>query len=113
MCQKQLNLVDQKSAFNAGIKLHGSLRAMEEFVSNAAAVKMQQYNNRVSKAISEGEVSATSRFRRPRTEDDFDGEPGNPRRFMAIVRAPCLKLGSGGHVNENGNIRNGKHHKDW
>ncbi len=85
----RLTLVDYKSARRAGIALHGLSSAMEQYVSNMAAQKLQEYNKRVDQAA-EGPGSTTRRLRRPRTEDLFDGQSGNPMRFLAIVRAPWL-----------------------
>ena len=57
-------LVDSDCARRAGIMLHGSVSAMEQYVSGMA-------------------------FR-----DPFDGKSGNPLRFMAIVRTPWLNKSS-------------------
>ena len=60
----RLTLVDADCARRAGIMLHGSVSAMEQYVSGMA-------------------------FR-----DPFDGKSGNPLRFMAIVRTPWLNKSS-------------------
>jgi hypothetical protein len=107
-----LALVDSDCARRAGITLHGSVSAMEQYVSSMAA------------------------------QDAFDGKSGNPLRFMAIVRIPWLNKSSQElewgfhctgcqkshysrplhfrrkftaksfkeHLKECGNIRHGKHH---
>ncbi len=107
-----LALVDFDCARRAGITLHGSVSAMEQYVSSVAA------------------------------QDPFDGKSGNPLRFMAIVRTPWLNKSSQElewgfhctgcqrshcsrplhfrrkftvesfkeHIRECGNIRHGRHH---
>lgn len=87
---ERLTLVDSESAYRAGIKLHGSLSSMEQYVSNTSAQKLQAFDRRTSQATAEGSGTTTRRLRRPRTEDLFDGRSGNPMRFMAIVRMPWL-----------------------
>ena len=59
-----LSLVDFDSARRAGIALHGSVSAMEQYVSSMPAPKA------------------------------FDGISGNPLRFMAIVRTPWFNKSS-------------------
>lgn len=88
----QLKLVDYESARNSGIKLHGSLDAMEEYVSNLSRQKAEMLQERNS-ATSSGSVS-----RRPPTVAPFDGQAGNPLRFMAIIKIPWLNRSS--HVIE-------------
>ena len=62
--RKQLTLVDSDCARRAGIAVHGCLSVMKKYVSSMA----------------------------PR--GPFDGESGNPLRFMAIVRTPWLNRSS-------------------
>ena len=80
-------LVDYESALDAGISLHGSLRAMQKYVADMEAQKLQAYNARVSAAAA---ASITCRMRQPTTSDPFDGKSGNPFRFVAIVNVPWL-----------------------
>ena len=87
---QRCTLIDPKSAYDAGIALHGSLSTMERHVMDGTAQKLQKYNDRVHKAVLEGSGSSKRSVRRPRTEDLFDGRTGNPLRFMAIVQAPWL-----------------------
>jgi hypothetical protein len=107
-----LKLVDSNCARSAGITLHGSISAMERYVSSMEV------------------------------QDPFDGKSGNPLRFVAIVRTPWLNESSQElewgfhctgcqrshisrplhfrrkftigsfkeHLRECGNIRHGKHH---
>jgi hypothetical protein len=111
----QLTLVDSDCARRAGIMLHGSVSAMEQYVSSKAA------------------------------KDPFNGRSGNPLRFMAIVRTPWLNKSSQElewgfhctgcreshisrplhfrrkftigsfkeHLRECGNIRDGEHHLNY
>ena len=62
--REHLSLVDFDSARRAGIALHGSVSAMEQYVSSMPAPKA------------------------------FDGISGNPLRFMAIVRTPWFNKSS-------------------
>lgn len=43
-CNRRLTLVDSESAYHAGITLHGSLSAMQQYVSDVAAQKLEEYN---------------------------------------------------------------------
>ena len=90
ICRAQLSLVDSGSARRAGIALHGSFSAVEQHVSDVAARKLQQYNKRAARATADGTGATSYRPRRARDKDLFDGQSGNPLRFMAIVRMPWL-----------------------
>jgi hypothetical protein len=85
--RKGLTLIDHSAARDAGLAVHGSASAMEEFTSNIALEKLKKYEIRHSQLIARTGRSIT---RRPRTEDEFDGHTSNPLRFVAIVRAPYL-----------------------
>lgn len=87
-CREPLVLVDFESAYRAGIMQHGSVSAMDQYVSNISSQKLQKFNKATARATIEG--STTRRPRRPQTEDVFDGRSGNPIRYMAIVRMPWL-----------------------
>ncbi|KAL4925794.1 uncharacterized protein BDV17DRAFT_270952 [Aspergillus undulatus] len=76
-------LVDHEAARKAGIAIHGTVGAMERYVSEMNAVTKANYNVR---------KAAGSNRRRPRTEDVPDWQEANGYRFMAIVRAPVLRL---------------------
>ncbi|KAI0285530.1 hypothetical protein BC826DRAFT_960139 [Russula brevipes] len=110
--RSHLAVVDSNCARRASITLHGSISAMEQYVSSMAV------------------------------QDPFDGKSGNPLRFVAIVRTPWLNkspkepewgfhckgcrnsyisrplhfrrkftIGSfKEHLRECGNIRHGEHH---
>jgi hypothetical protein len=82
-------LVDYGSALRAGISLHGSLSAMNKYVADMEAQKLQAYNARVAAVQQSG--SSRGRMRQPRTLDPFDAQSGNPLRFVAIVRVPWLR----------------------
>jgi hypothetical protein len=86
-CRYRFTLVDYDCARHAGIALHGSVTAMDKHVSDIAGQKLWRYGERLSQRSTGPSASTT---RRPRTESPFDGESGNPLRFMAIVRTPCL-----------------------
>lgn len=85
---KSLALVGRESAYHAGIALHGSLDAMEEYVVKQADDEIQKYKQRLSRAAAEGPRPTTRCRRQLGTEDVFDGLAGNPIRFIAIVRMP-------------------------
>ncbi|KAK5997052.1 hypothetical protein PT974_02403 [Cladobotryum mycophilum] len=81
-------LVDYDSARCAGISLYGSLEAMENYVSDRAEQKHQEYLGKVAAAHESG--SSTRHLRTPPAMDPFDGCSGNPHRFVAITRVPWL-----------------------
>ena len=88
-CLKALSLFDYESAYEAGVAYFGSPSAMGQFVAREAAQKSLNYQRRVSRALAR-DTSARRPLRRPRTEDPFDGQSGNPLRFIAIVGAPYV-----------------------
>jgi hypothetical protein len=85
-----ITLVDRESAYRAGVVLHGSPDAMEQYASNELAQELQEFDQKVSEAAAKGYRSSIYHWRRPRTELS-DRRSGNPRRFMAIVRIPWVK----------------------
>ena len=86
-CRHRLTLVDHDCARRAGITLYGSVTVMEKHVSDIAGQKLRQYRERLSQPPTGPSASTT---RHHRTEGAFDGESGNPLRFMAIIRTPWL-----------------------
>ncbi|KAF2962981.1 hypothetical protein GQX73_g10596 [Xylaria multiplex] len=88
----QCILVDCKSALTAGITAHGSIRAMDTFVSDLKTQRFEEYIARKAAARNLGD--GLSRVRRPPTHDPHDGQSGNPLRFVAVARVPCLSAAS-------------------
>jgi hypothetical protein len=86
-CRDRFRLVDYDCARLAGIVLHESVTAMEKPVSDTADQKLLRHRKRLSQR-STGPSRST--VRRPRTGRSFDAQSGNPLRFVAIVRTPCL-----------------------
>lgn len=74
-------LVDPVSASSAGIKQHGGRAAMEDYVAQRWAVKMQEYEDR---------APARQHRHRPNPDGPWDGKSNNPLRFMAVIRLPWL-----------------------
>jgi len=85
-------LVDYESAFLAGVELHGSLSAMNKYVSDMATQKLEAYNANATTKKRFG--VNTSRMRLPRMTDPHDGHASNPLRFVAIVAVPALSTPS-------------------
>ncbi|KAI5859492.1 hypothetical protein GGS23DRAFT_585652 [Durotheca rogersii] len=85
-------LVDYESALHAGISLHGSLSAMQQYVAGIEAQKLQAYQVRVAGVPQTGSV--TRRVRRPPTSDPIDSESENPFRFVAVAKVPWLNKSS-------------------
>jgi hypothetical protein len=83
-------LVDRESAYRAGVVLHGSPDAMEEYASNALAQELQEFDQRASEAVAKGSRSFISRRERP-TNELPEGRSRSGMRFMAIVRIPWVK----------------------
>lgn len=93
--RRRIALVDRGAAERAGIKLHGSRQRMEKAATalkNDALEgwrkKKQQYDSRSVLRL---------RSRRPTRPDfsPFDGNDGNPYRFMEILRLPWLNRRTG------------------
>lgn len=61
---------------------------MQKYVSDMEAQKLQAYNMKVAAAQKAG--STTRRIQQPWASDPFDGQSGNPFRFVAIARVPWL-----------------------
>ncbi|KAI0506230.1 hypothetical protein F5B22DRAFT_471880 [Xylaria bambusicola] len=87
-------LVDYESARDAGIAKHGSVEAMNSYVSDLAAQKDQVFIDAKRKA--EGDSDAELRITRKHctwrnrltTWDLTDRKVGEPFRYVAIVRVP-------------------------
>lgn len=87
-------LVDPRSAFEAGIALHGSISAMEESVADLETRREAAYQMRISKHL-EQDKSQERLPRRP-PNDPVDGRSGNPYRFVAISSVPWFDKASKG-----------------
>ncbi|KAH8680724.1 hypothetical protein BX600DRAFT_428707 [Xylariales sp. PMI_506] len=87
-------LVDYESALHAGISLHGSVSAMRKYVADVEAQKLEEYEAKVAAVQKSGSI--TRRVRQLQTSDPYDGQSGNPFRFVAIVQIPWLNRSSGG-----------------
>jgi hypothetical protein len=84
---KRFILFDHDTAPEAGLALYGSETAMRQ---NAAAIlsdKMDLYESRISQQTA---GTRTTTPRKPQISDEPDNGFLNPKRFMAIVRAPSL-----------------------
>lgn len=86
-CRRREILIDYAAARQAGIAVHGSASSMEEYASEMASKRLDAYNAKLSLGRTNG-----TNLRPPRSEDPFDGLSSNPRRFMAIVRAPFFSV---------------------
>jgi hypothetical protein len=82
----RFTLIDSESARQVRIQCHGSTEAMEQHVAEEGRKKLESYQRRVA---GESDSGTTSR-RRPATGVQ-DGRTSDPRRFMAVVRAPWIK----------------------
>ncbi|EHK41176.1 uncharacterized protein TrAtP1_004603 [Trichoderma atroviride] len=78
---EQSVLVDYESALCAGVTFHGSLDAMEKYV-------FHKEDQKVTAALKSGAIAC--RIPPPYLTDPYDGQSGNPLRFVAIVRVPWL-----------------------
>jgi hypothetical protein len=84
---KRYTLFDHDAAREAGLALHGSENAMAQRAAAILSEKMDRYESRISQRKA---GTRTTTPRKPPNSDDLDKGPLNPRRFMAIVRAPSL-----------------------
>lgn len=75
-------LVDYESALHAGIELHGSLGAMNNYTSDMEAIELRKYQARAS--------GSRRLVRQSWVADPYDGQSGNPLRFVSIARVPWL-----------------------
>lgn len=81
---KQLTLIDFHTARQVAIAIHGSASKLEEEASRIKSKILSNYELRKTRSAEAGDRIP----RPPRIDDPFDGGEGNPRRFVAIVRAP-------------------------
>ena len=79
-------LVDYDSALNAAVRYHGSIDTMRAYVSRRETQDLEAYHERL--AVSRDSPSTRARRHRPRTTDPFDGQSGNPLRFVASSCTP-------------------------
>ncbi|KAL4891353.1 hypothetical protein BDV59DRAFT_182300 [Aspergillus ambiguus] len=84
-CRRRETLFDYSAARQAGIAVHGTVESMEEYASGMVSKRLENYNSKLSLRRTDG-----THLRPPRYEDSFDGHCSNPRRFMAIIRAPFM-----------------------
>jgi hypothetical protein len=80
----RLTLIDSESARQIGIAYHGSTESMEQYVAEAGQKKLEAYQRRVA-----GDSGTSSRRRLGTSVQE--GRISDPRRFMAVVRAPWTK----------------------
>lgn len=85
----RLTLVDSACARQAGIALHGSVSAMEQHATDVASMRRLAY---AAKRMLKAEGALIPTPHRPPPAKAYDGRETNPRRFLAIVRAPWLDL---------------------
>lgn len=87
----RLTFVDPESARQAGIVRHGSVRVMEQYVSDMASRRLRDYRSTLARRR---KIDGASELapRPPRSEDDPDAGSINPRRFIATLRTPWLDL---------------------
>jgi hypothetical protein len=83
----RLTLLDSESARQIAIKYHGTAEVMEQHVAEAGQKRWESYQWKVA-----GDSGTTSR-RRPGISVQ-EGRRSDPRRFMAVVRAPWIKPSS-------------------
>ncbi|KAL3442960.1 hypothetical protein BJX65DRAFT_298597 [Aspergillus insuetus] len=84
---KRFTLFDHDAARETGLALYGSEAAMRQSAAAILSDKMDHYESRISQQTA-GTRNRTPR--KPRISDEPDNGFRNPKRFMAIVRAPSL-----------------------
>lgn len=87
--RNRLTLVDHNAARLAGLAIHGSVSKMEQYSLEIISMRLEQYQSRKTQQPTGARQLIP---RRPRSEDEFDGRTSNPKRFVAIARAPFLDL---------------------
>lgn len=87
-------LIDHEHARLAGISSHGSLQAMEDFVSQSWARELATYQTRLAERPPDAHDTASSRPRPP-FRTPVDKRADESHRFVAIVRAPWLNKHAG------------------
>ncbi|KAL4905246.1 hypothetical protein BDW74DRAFT_178251 [Aspergillus multicolor] len=99
--QTRITLLDHDSALRAGVAVHGSVGAMGRYVSEVSSEEIERYRERaLQHSAGAGSASPDPTPRQPRVEDEFDGYESNPKRFVAVVRAPVLKAQAGSRMPE-------------
>lgn len=88
-CRERLALIDVGSARDAAVAFHGSITAMEQHVAEVASKRTEDYQVRLSKMVAGGQGPKP---RQPPATIARDTHSSNPRRFMAICRAPSIQL---------------------
>ncbi|KAI9875362.1 MAG: hypothetical protein M1830_008580 [Pleopsidium flavum] len=92
--RKRVALVDSKVARQAGINFHGSIDAMEQYVSKRRAKIIASYENK----LRQGPNNPVAKLRKPPCPpyaNEFDGKGCNPYRFMSVIRVPRLDQSTG------------------
>lgn len=86
-CRARLILYDYESARCAAETYHGSAAAMQQRVDGVALKRLEAYHSRIVERAP-GDENLTPR--RPPHMVTRDGQASNPKRFVAVVRAPWL-----------------------
>ena len=82
-CRKSFILFDHDVARSTAIAIHGEVKSMEEFATNAALRRVSAFKRRKQRS-----PEMMTKSRRPRLQDARDGKSENRYRFMAIVPLP-------------------------
>lgn len=82
-CKTRITLIDSDTARRAGIEHHGSAQAMEQCAAEVTQHKLDLHRQRVA-------TDPGSNSRRSMKSGVEIGGVADPRRFMAIVRAPSV-----------------------
>lgn len=86
-------LIDHGSALKAGIAVHGSLSAMEQYASERLHARLEKYTAR--RISYDNRLEDAPRPRRPKSGDSVDKGEFDPRPFMGVVCAPYLDACTG------------------
>lgn len=90
--RSRLTLYDYASALRAAEAHHGSIAAMQHSVDIASSNRLEAYQKKV---LDKSRKEVGSSVRRPPYIASRGALVLDPRRFMAVVRAPCLDVSSG------------------
>ncbi|PWY94017.1 hypothetical protein BO94DRAFT_531983 [Aspergillus sclerotioniger CBS 115572] len=81
--RRRKTLYDYSARRKTGIRVHGTVKAMEKFSAEVLSEKLKTYFLCINHKM---------RVTRPICRDSFDDRSSNPKRFMGIIRVPCFRI---------------------
>ena len=94
--RRRIRLIDRRAAERAELKQHGSREQMEKAAITLKDDILERWRKKKRQCESRSTLGLTLRTPTRPNFSPFDGNEGNPHRFMGILRVPWLNRSTGG-----------------